>query len=146
MSALPRSIRAQGELRDDLFRRKAAGHPFGPADCDRLRRLDEAFYHREWRKAQRQDPAAPGFDAATLRPTVIAEVAALRRKQAETYGHTPQADLEHSPERMAAMVRVVARDVVEDLQFAKPDLARRHLVKLIALAFAAIDRLDAERD
>lgn len=108
-----------------------------PSRAQRIAHPEEGL---SFAKARLEGPAlAPG--------TALHDVARLRRDQVELHGHTAEADDARAlegPDSFARLVRTFAHDICEDLQFNKRLLARRHAVKLAALAIALADRLDRD--
>lgn len=83
-------------------------------------------------------PAAPSFVPVAAMEAVLA----LRVRQIEEFGHTPESDAAAPLAHFANELRLAAQAFAEDVQFNKPtDHMHRHLVKLGALALAAIDRV-----
>jgi hypothetical protein len=85
-----------------------------------------------------------GFAPHARAANALADVARLRRDQAELHGHTAAADDARDLADFGRTLQRLALDVVEDLQFNKRLLARRHAVKLAAFAVALADRLDRD--
>ena len=71
---------------------------------------------------------------------------ALRVQQIERFGHTPESDAATPLRHFAQELQRAAQAFTEDVQFNKPtEHMHRHLVKLGALALAAIDRVALEQ-
>jgi hypothetical protein len=76
--------------------------------------------------------------------SIIAEIAAERRRQIELFGHTPERDRAIPVFSMCKQCASFIRGAVDHVQFRKLDIARRWLVKTAALIVATIERIDFE--
>lgn len=70
---------------------------------------------------------------------------ALRHEQIHRFGHTLQADRERPLQDFAHDIESLARAILEDVQFHKPDeRIRKRTLKLGALCMALADRLEGD--
>lgn len=86
--------------------------------------------------------AKPNISTGDHKNPAMEAVLALRVRQIEEFGHTPESDAAAPLRHFAQELARAAQAFAEDVQFNKPtDHMHRHLVKLGALALAAIDRV-----
>lgn len=87
----------------------------------------------------------PGAAVSYIPVAAMEQVLTLRVRQIEQFGHTPESDAATPLRHFAQELARAAQAFAEDVQFNKsPDNMHRHLVKLGALALAAIDRVALE--
>ena len=80
--------------------------------------------------------------ARSTNQNAMEQVLALRVRQIEQFGHTPESDAATPLRHFAQELSRAAQAFTEDVQFNKPvDHMQRHLIKLGALTLAAIDRV-----
>lgn len=90
-------------------------------------------------------PIQPDLDRS-LRP--FRDALTERQRQMDEFGHTPERDLAeyhdnpHNRARLARIMRMKSCDAVEDMQFNKLELARRHALQAIATGFALVELID----
>lgn len=73
----------------------------------------------------------------------IAELRDLRRSQIRDFGHTVANDLLLPRRHLPREAETICNHVLEDIQFDKPALARRHALKAASLLLAFVDAEDA---
>jgi hypothetical protein len=92
-------------------------------------------------------PPLPGAAAARgepFRSRAIDDLRALRFRQQTEFGHTPETDARLPLAFLPQQARAGCMAVIEDIQFNKHDLIRRHALKAASFLIALVDRLDLE--
>lgn len=97
-------------------------------------------------------PPLPGAAAARIiamggqpfRSRAIDDLRALRFRQQTEFGHNPETDARLPLAFLPQQARAGCMAVIEDIQFNKRDLIRRHALKAASLLIALVDRLDLE--
>lgn len=89
-------------------------------------------------------PRLRGARAVTPPSPAIDDLAQLRRKQIDVFGHTPASDLRLPLAYLPGEARRAVTGLFEDIQFNRHHLLRGHTIKAAALLIAFADRLDAE--
>lgn len=80
--------------------------------------------------------------ARSTNQNAMHQVLALRLRQIEQFGHTPESDAATPLRHFAQELSRAAQAFTEDVQFNKPvDHMQLHLIKLGALTLAALDRV-----
>lgn len=94
--------------------------------------------------AERAKLATIAYELAGLDAAIMDEALAERMRQIATFNHTPQADDALSIRQIVQLVDAQMQGARDYSATVRHELTRRYLVKTMATAMAAIERIDRE--
>lgn len=93
------------------------------------------------------DADHPSASTGATRPTSIDLLLAMRARQIEKFGHTPEADMARPLADLVAVMAPYMRYLREDISCHAPlDAMEKHAAALGAMTLALLDRIHGERE